>query len=92
MTPEADVAVVGAGVVGLATAAALAAAGRSVVVVEPRRIAARMAARRVAHELGERVGERVGYEVRFEREVSAATRVRFPTELEALVQYLLSLE
>jgi len=34
MTPEADVAVVGAGVVGLATAAALAAAGRSVVVVE----------------------------------------------------------
>jgi len=37
MTPEADVAVVGAGVVGLAAAAALAAAGRSVVVVERNR-------------------------------------------------------
>ena len=37
-----------------------------IVVLEPRRIAARMAARRVAEELGERVGETVGYQVRFE--------------------------
>jgi ATP-dependent helicase HrpB len=51
-----------------------------VLVLEPRRIAARMAARRVASELGERPGERVGYVVRFEREVSARTRVTFLTE------------
>jgi ATP-dependent helicase HrpB len=49
-------------------------------VLEPRRIAARMAARRVASELEERVGERVGYVVRFEREVTARTRVVFLTE------------
>jgi ATP-dependent helicase HrpB len=49
-------------------------------VLEPRRIAARMAARRVASELDERVGERVGYVVRFERELSARTRVLFVTE------------
>src|SRR5262245_4386199 len=46
-----------------------------VVVPEPRRLAARLAARRVAEERGERVGEAVGYEVRFERSVSAATRL-----------------
>jgi ATP-dependent helicase HrpB len=51
-----------------------------VLVLEPRRIAARMAARRVASELGERPGERVGYVVRFERELSAKTRVTFLTE------------
>lgn len=51
-----------------------------VLVLEPRRIAARMAARRVSSELGERPGERVGYVVRFEREVSAKTRVIFLTE------------
>lgn len=51
-----------------------------VVVLEPRRIAARMAARRVADELGEPVGKRVGYSVRFENAVSAETRVRFVTE------------
>jgi ATP-dependent helicase HrpB len=37
-----------------------------VVVLEPRRLAARMAARRVAFEMGERAGETVGYQVRFE--------------------------
>ncbi|HEU4404002.1 MAG TPA: ATP-dependent helicase HrpB [Polyangiaceae bacterium] len=51
-----------------------------VVVLEPRRIAARLAARRVADELGEPVGKRVGYSVRFESAVSAETRVRFVTE------------
>ena len=53
---------------------------REVLVLEPRRLAARLAARRVADELGERVGERVGYQVRFEDVSSAATRVRFVTE------------
>lgn len=51
-----------------------------VVVLEPRRIAARLAARRVAWELGEPVGETVGYQVRFEEAVGPRTRLRFVTE------------
>lgn len=51
-----------------------------VLVLEPRRIAARMAARRVAEERGEAVGETVGYQVRFEDVSSARTRLRFLTE------------
>lgn len=51
-----------------------------IVVLEPRRLAARLAARRVAEELGERVGETIGYTVRFEDSSSARTRVRFVTE------------
>jgi ATP-dependent helicase HrpB len=51
-----------------------------IVVLEPRRLAARLAARRVADELGERVGETVGYTVRFEDVSSARTRIRFVTE------------
>jgi len=51
-----------------------------VVVLEPRRIAARLAARRVAWELGEPVGETVGYQIRFEEVVSPRTRLRFVTE------------
>src|SRR5882724_9623169 len=51
-----------------------------IVVLEPRRLAARLAARRVAEELGERVGETIGYTVRFEDVSSARTRVRFVTE------------
>jgi ATP-dependent helicase HrpB len=51
-----------------------------VVVLEPRRIAARMAARRVAWELGERVGETVGYQIRFEEAIGPRTRLRFVTE------------
>src|SRR5262249_31523176 len=51
-----------------------------VLVLEPRRLAARMAARRVAEERGERLGETVGYQVRFEELASAKTRLRFLTE------------
>ncbi|MCC6872857.1 MAG: ATP-dependent helicase HrpB [Sandaracinaceae bacterium] len=51
-----------------------------ILVVEPRRIAARMAAARVAEELGEKVGHRVGYRVRFESKVSSQTRLTFVTE------------
>jgi ATP-dependent helicase HrpB len=51
-----------------------------ILVLEPRRIAARMAARRVAEELGEQPGGRIGYVVRFESVGSARTRVRFVTE------------
>ncbi len=51
-----------------------------VVVLEPRRIAARLAARRVAFEMGEKLGETVGYQVRFEEVVGPRTRLRFVTE------------
>lgn len=54
--------------------------GGEVVVLEPRRIAARMAARRVCEELGERLGETVGYQVRFEDHTGPRTRLRFVTE------------
>jgi ATP-dependent helicase HrpB len=51
-----------------------------VIVLEPRRIAARMAARRVAWELGEQPGDTVGYQVRFEEVGGPRTRLRFVTE------------
>ncbi len=51
-----------------------------IVVLEPRRLAARTAAKRVAHELGERVGETAGYQVRFDEVSSAKTRLRYVTE------------
>ena len=54
--------------------------GGSVLVLEPRRIAARLAARRVAAELGEPVGQTIGYQVRFEEIASTQTRLRFLTE------------
>lgn len=54
--------------------------GGGVVVLEPRRIAARAAARRVAAERGVRLGDEVGYEVRDDRRVSKSTRLRFVTE------------
>lgn len=54
--------------------------GGNVLVLEPRRIAARMAARRVAHEMGEEPGQTVGYQVRFEEVASPKTRLRFLTE------------
>ncbi len=52
----------------------------SVIVLEPRRIAARAAAARVASERGSSLGAEVGYAVRFDRRASAATRVLFVTE------------
>jgi ATP-dependent helicase HrpB len=51
-----------------------------VVVLEPRRLAARLAAVRVAHERGTKVSGEVGYEVRFDRQASAATKIRYVTE------------
>ena len=52
----------------------------NVVVLEPRRLAARMAAQRVAAELGERLGDRVGYQVRFEDVAGPKTQLKFLTE------------
>lgn len=54
--------------------------GKKIVVLEPRRIAARQAARRMAFLRGEPVGETVGYQVRFERKTSARTRIEVITE------------
>ena len=51
-----------------------------IIVLEPRRIAARASAERMAHTLGERVGETVGYRVRFGSKVSRATRIEVVTE------------
>ncbi|MFO0827398.1 MAG: ATP-dependent helicase HrpB [Phycisphaerales bacterium] len=51
-----------------------------IIVLEPRRLAARMTARRVAFEMGSEVGAIVGYQTRFESKVSATTRIRFVTE------------
>lgn len=51
-----------------------------VVVLEPRRVAARAAARRIAQERGERVGGTIGYQVRFERKAGAHTRLLVVTE------------
>ncbi len=51
-----------------------------VIVLQPRRIAARLLARRVALEMGERLGDRVGYQIRNENHTSSKTRIRFVTE------------
>ncbi|MCC6984558.1 MAG: ATP-dependent helicase HrpB, partial [Bauldia sp.] len=51
-----------------------------IVMLEPRRLAARAAAARMAASLGERVGERVGYRVRLDTRVSARTRIEVVTE------------
>ena len=53
---------------------------KKIIVLEPRRIAARAAAERMAQTLGERVGETVGYRVRFGSKVSRATRIEVVTE------------
>jgi len=53
---------------------------RKIIVLEPRRIAARASAERMARSLGERVGETVGYRVRFGLKVSRATRIEVVTE------------
>ena len=53
---------------------------RKIIVLEPRRIAARASAERMAQTLGERVGDTVGYRVRFGSKVSRATRIEVVTE------------
>ncbi|MCP5555540.1 MAG: ATP-dependent RNA helicase [Akkermansiaceae bacterium] len=53
---------------------------QEIVVLQPRRLAARMLARRVAWERGGRVGGEVGYQVRFDDATSRETKIRFVTE------------
>ena len=54
--------------------------GRKIIMLEPRRIAARASAERMAKTLGERVGETVGYRVRFGSKISRNTRIEVVTE------------
>jgi ATP-dependent helicase HrpB len=53
---------------------------RRILVLEPRRLAARAAAERMAQTLGERVGDTVGLRVRFGSKISSRTRVEIITE------------
>ena len=55
-------------------------AGQGIIVLQPRRLAARAVAARMAFSLGEAVGQTVGYAVRLERRVSAQTRIEVVTE------------
>jgi len=55
-------------------------AGKSILMLEPRRLAATNAARYMSRLLGERVGGTVGYAIRYERRVSSATRIEIVTE------------
>ncbi|WP_267123407.1 helicase-related protein, partial [Xanthomonas sacchari] len=54
--------------------------GRRIVMLEPRRVAARSAAAFMARQRGEAPGETVGYRIRFENKVSARTRIEVVTE------------
>ena len=54
--------------------------GKKIIMLEPRRIAARTCAQYVSRKLGEPVGGTVGYSVRLERKVSAKTRLEIVTE------------
>ena len=54
--------------------------GARILMLEPRRLAARAAAHRMAETLGEAIGETVGYTVRLDRKVSARTRIEVVTE------------
>lgn len=51
-----------------------------VVILQPRRLAARLLAARVAQEIGVKLGDEVGYQIRFENCTSAKTKIRFVTE------------
>ncbi|WNW13339.1 ATP-dependent helicase HrpB [Pseudomonas sp. DTU_2021_1001937_2_SI_NGA_ILE_001] len=55
-------------------------AGQSILMLEPRRLAARAAAERLASELGEKVGETVGYRIRLDSKVGPKTRIEVVTE------------
>lgn len=54
--------------------------GRKILMLEPRRLAARSCAAYIARKLGEPLGETVGYQVRLERKVSSRTRLEIVTE------------
>src|SRR4051794_14316352 len=51
-----------------------------IILLQPRRVAARASAARIAEERGGEVGDEIGYQVRFERRASAKTRILVCTE------------
>ncbi len=53
---------------------------KKIIILEPRRLAARAAANRMAHLLGEKIGDTVGYHIRFERKITKSTRIQVLTE------------
>ena len=55
-------------------------AGQKILILEPRRLAARAAAERLASELGEKVGQTVGYRIRLDSKVGPQTRIEVVTE------------
>lgn len=55
-------------------------AGQKIIMLEPRRLAARTIAERMAQLLGETVGQTVGYRIRFENRISEQTRIEVVTE------------
>ncbi len=55
-------------------------AGKKIIMLEPRRLAARSAARFMALQLGEQVGQRVGYRTKLDTKISAATQIEVVTE------------
>jgi ATP-dependent helicase HrpB len=69
-TTRVPTAILDAGIVGT----------QSILVLEPRRMAARLSAKRVAQERGERVGETIGYQVRFDDQTGPKTRIFYLTE------------
>ncbi|UVT17736.1 MAG: ATP-dependent helicase HrpB [Nitrospira sp.] len=54
--------------------------GKKILVLEPRRLAARAAARRMAEERHEQIGETVGYRIRLETAIGPRTRIEVVTE------------
>lgn len=54
--------------------------GKKIIMLEPRRIAARSSALFIASKLGTSVGDLVGYQVRLERKISSSTRLEILTE------------
>ncbi|MFA7172789.1 MAG: ATP-dependent helicase HrpB [Kiritimatiellia bacterium] len=63
--------------------------GKKILLLEPRRLAARAAAAYMARQLGEALGETIGYHVRLDRKISRSTRIEIITE-GLLIQRLLS--
>ena len=55
-------------------------AGKKIILLEPRRLAAKTVASRLAFQLNEEVGETVGYKIRFENKISKSTRLEILTE------------
>lgn len=53
---------------------------RQILMLQPRRVAARAAARRMSFERGTKLGEDIGYQVRFDEQITARTRIRVVTE------------